>query len=171
MSNKWLIADPHFGHKNIIEYENRPFKSTEEMDEVMVTNWNNAVGKEDKVFVLGDFALANSEKTKMYVEMLNGYKILILGNHDRGYSVSWWLDAGFDEVSAYPVIVDEWFMLSHEPLYVNQNMPYANIFGHVHGNPAYVDCSARSYCVSVERIGYTPVDFEEVKRAIISKSS
>ena len=166
MYNRWIIADPHFGHRNIIDYEKRPFRSVAEMDEAMIRNWNNVVSKNDKVFLLGDFAFANSEKTKWYIGRLNGLKMLVLGNHDRDRSVSWWLEAGFDEVCAYPIIVDEWYIFSHEPLYINQNMPYANIFGHVHSNPAYADCSSRSFCVSVERIGYAPIDFEEVKKKI-----
>ena len=171
MSKRWIIADPHFGHKSIIEYENRPFNSVEEMDKVMLTNWNKTIDKNDKVFLLGDFAFANSEETKQYINSLNGYKILVLGNHDLGHSVAWWLKAGFNEVSAYPIIVDEWYMFSHEPLYVNRNMPYANVFGHVHNNPAYADCSSRSFCVSVERISYTPIDFEVVKQRISMEQS
>ena len=43
-------------------------------------------------------------------------------------------------------------------------MPYGNLFGHVHGNPAYADASAQSCCVCVERTDYRPISFEEVKR-------
>ena len=41
-------------------------------------------------------------------------------------------------------------------------MPYANIFGHVHGNPLYADVSRQSFCVSAERTGYIPLEFEEI---------
>ena len=165
----FLIADLHFGHKNIIDFENRPFATTHEMDKVIIENWKKTIGKDDKIFVLGDFAFANASETKSLLEKLNGYKILIMGNHDRGHSVSWWLKAGFDEVSAYPIIIDDFYILSHEPLYINKNMPYANIFGHVHGSPLYQDYSSNSFCVSVERINYTPIDFDEVKRLILSE--
>lgn len=50
-------------------------------------------------------------------------------------------------------------MLSHEPLYINRNMPYANIYGHVHGNMTYQSITSQSACVSVERIKYTPIEF------------
>lgn len=49
---------------------------------------------------------------------------------------------------------------------MNANMPYANLFGHVHNNPIVRDYSKQHYCVSIERIDYTPIDFEEVKRCI-----
>ncbi len=62
----------------------------------------------------------------------------------------------------YPVIYNEWFILSHEPVYINSNMPYANIYGHVHSNPSYADYSAQSFCVSAERINYTPIEFSQI---------
>ena len=47
-----------------------------------------------------------------------------------------------------------------------QIMPYANLFGHVHGSPIFKDYSRQHYCVSVERIDYSPKDFEEIKKSI-----
>ena len=73
---------------------------------------------------------------------------------------------GFAEASAWPVLYEGWFLLSHEPLYLNANMPYANIFGHVHGSPQYRDVSPQSFCVSAERTGYRPVSWEEILRGI-----
>lgn len=162
MPNTFLIADPHFGHKNIIEYENRPFQSVAEMDQVIIDNWNRTVKQDDQVFLLGDFAFAGKERIIELAASLNGYKIFVLGNHDRCYSYAWWQRVGFAEVVQYPIIFNEWFILSHEPVYLNSNMPYANIYGHVHSNPSYVDCSAQSFCVSVERINYTPIEFGEL---------
>ncbi len=56
----------------------------------------------------------------------------------------------------------DFWILSHQPLYVNTNMPYANLFGHVHGSPIFSTFSKQHYCVSVERIQYTPISFEEI---------
>lgn len=155
----FFIADTHFDDVNILHYENRPFKTVEEMNGVLIENWNRTVGKEDTVYFLGDIG------AEQYVKQLNGKKILIKGNHDIKDNNSYRM-SGFAEVYELPVILDEFWIMSHEPMYVNENMPYANVFGHVHNNPMYRTVSPQSYCVSVERIGYTPILFEDVKRAV-----
>ena len=60
----FVISDLHLGHKNIIKLCDRPFKSLEEMDNVIINNWNKVVTDEDIVYVLGDFAYKglNAEK-------------------------------------------------------------------------------------------------------------
>ncbi|GGI43210.1 metallophosphatase [Paenibacillus marchantiophytorum] len=164
MSQTFFISDHHFGHKLIIDFENRPFVDTEEMNASMIAKWNQVVNKEDTVFHLGDFSFLNKEKTQAIVSQLNGYKILILGNHDRGRSRTWWLDAGFDEVSAYPIIYKNFFFLSHEPMYMNKQMPYVNVHGHIHGQKYE---GLHYYNVSVEQLDYSPVSFEQIRDAVV----
>lgn len=161
----FFIADTHFGHKNIIKYENRPFETIEQMDKAIISNWNNTVSKDDRIFMLGDFSFYNKNHTSEILRNLNGIKYLILGNHDRN-SPAVYRDMGFDESSRFPIIFEDFYILSHEPIYLNENMPYANIFGHVHASPLYKTVSKNSFCVSVERINYTPIDFEEIKKQI-----
>lgn len=166
MSDVFFIADTHFGHKNIIKYENRPFDTLEEMDNSMLKNWNNVVSSQDIVFILGDFSFYNKSKTQDIVNSLNGKKSLIIGNHDRE-TISYYLSLGFRNVYDYPIIYNEFWILSHEPLYINNNMPYANIFGHVHANKEYTNFSNQSFCVSVERINYTPITFDKIKECVL----
>ncbi|WP_409345708.1 phosphoesterase [Paenibacillus sp. MBLB4367] len=164
MSAVYLISDHHFGHKNIIDFESRPFGNVEEMTEAMIENWNAAVGKEDKVFHLGDFSFLNKEKTSAIVSRLNGYKTLIMGNHDRGRPRSWWLEAGFDEVSEHPIVYGGFFFLSHEPMYMNKHMPYVNVHGHIHGQKYE---GSHYINVSVEHWDYKPVSFERIKEMVV----
>ncbi len=166
MPQVFLISDMHFGHPNIMKYENRPFASVDEMDNVIIENWNKTVCKDDKVFILGDVSFYNKEKTKSIIEKLNGYKTLIIGNHDKDRSLTWWRETGFNEVYQYPIIYNEFYILSHEPVYLNENMPYANIHGHIH-HLKYAD--KQFFNVSVECIDYTPVSFEKVKESILGK--
>ena len=90
-------------------------------------------------------------------------KYLIVGNHDLYLTPQKWRELGFEECYDLPVILEQFFILSHEPLYVCRSMPYANLFGHVHNMPTYRSVSSRSACVSVERLDYTPVLLETLR--------
>lgn len=161
----FFIADTHFSHKNIINLCDRPFSNVNEMDNTMINNWNSVVKKEDKVFMVGDFALSGKNKIIEIGQQLNGRKTLILGNHD-GASKKTYYEAGFEYVSKYPIIFEEFFIISHKPQFVKNHGLYVNIFGHVHDNPMYNDYSKNSFCVSAERIDYTPVEFNEILKKI-----
>lgn len=161
-SRVFFIADLHFGDEGIIRYENRPFGSAEEMDRQLIANWNSVVSEEDTVFVLGDFSCYGEEQDREILKSLHGRKILVMGNHDRHRSSQEWRRLGFSECVEWPVVYRDFFILSHEPVYLNENMPYANFYGHVHNNPTYRTVSGQSCCLSAERIGFTPALFEEI---------
>ena len=73
------------------------------------------------------------------------------------------MEAGFDEVSRYPVILDEYIVLSHEPpSYFNEATPYFYIYGHVHGTDMYQTITKNTACVSVERWEYQPVELQHL---------
>jgi len=78
----YYIADLHFGHKNIILYDRRPFSDVEEMEREITDRWNRTVTRNDDVYVLGDFAYRQEKPVRDYVEALNGRIHLIYGNHD-----------------------------------------------------------------------------------------
>ena len=54
---RFITSDLHFGHKNILEYDKRPFSSIEEHDESLIENWNSLVRPQDLVYCLGDITL------------------------------------------------------------------------------------------------------------------
>lgn len=145
MSKVFFIADTHFAEQDVFEMsgENRFFDSVLEKDEAIISNWNKVVTAEDTVFILGDFGKIS------YMARLNGNKFLIKGNHDTNL-----VD------SEYPILYKNFFILSHEPQFILEDGPYANIFGHVHNNPIYKTVSSRSYCVCACRNGYTPTSWE-----------
>lgn len=155
----YFIADPHFGDENIICYENRPFNSAHEMDAALIENWNRVVSDCDEVYVLGDFGAQNHESEVL--KKLNGKKYLVKGNHDVG-SNEYYRNCGFEEVYDLPVLYENFWILSHDAMYVNTNMPYANLFGHVHNNPIIKDYSSHHFCVSVERIDYKPISIDDI---------
>ena len=168
MAKDFFIADTHFGGENIRRYENRPFENAIEMDGKLIENWNKTVAQEDTVYVLGDFSDYNdAEKETEILQRLNGCKILVMGNHDKHHTAQEWRDIGFAECYSMPVLYEGFFLLSHEPLYINANMPYANFYGHVHANPSYKDACKQSVCVSVERISYTPAEFSVLRGKMV----
>lgn len=151
----FIISDTHFGHKNIIRYCGRPFKDTEEMDREMIKNWNEVVSNQDLVIHLGDVALCSKERFKNIMSQLNGRKMLIRGNHDN-WSDEFYRDSGFYYVSRYPIVWNNFYLLSHAPMQLSETTPYFNYYGHVHDDVKYID-TATSKCVCVERTGYRPL--------------
>ena len=78
----FYIADLHFGHKNIINFDKRPFNSIEEMEDALIKNWNKKVKKGDTTYILGDFHWGKEPDWIETLDKLNGNKVLIRGNHD-----------------------------------------------------------------------------------------
>ena len=84
MGKIFFTGDLHFGHANVIAFDNRPFKTVEEMDAELIRRWNNKVGKGDLTYVLGDMIWkARNDDAPELIKSLNGQIILIKGNHDR----------------------------------------------------------------------------------------
>lgn len=78
----YYIGDLHFGHRKVIEYDKRPFATVEEMDKVLINNWNKKVNEDDSVYIIGDFIYKSSHDATYYLKQLKGHKHLIVGNHD-----------------------------------------------------------------------------------------
>ena len=78
MTNIFFTADTHFDHANIIKWANRPFDSLEQMNNILLDNWNKTVKPHDIVYFLGDMAFG----TQHWIPRLNGNIIFIMGNHD-----------------------------------------------------------------------------------------
>jgi len=151
----FFFSDPHFGHYNIIEYQNRPFQTTDEMDATMIENWNRVVGTQDHVFLLGDVSIHSPGKTREILNQLHGKITLVLGNHDRRRPME--QTGRFDLVSPYPILYDNFFLLSHEPIFVNEQCPFCNIHGHTHLNR--FENTLLHINVSAECVDYTPIAF------------
>lgn len=164
MSKTFLIADTHFGHKNIINFiksdgtKLRNFISIYDHDEYIIEKWNSVVKPEDKVYHLGDVGFKNWTQLEYVMSRLNGTKVLIKGNHDN-HKLSQYAQV-FKDVRAIHVL--DKLVLSHVPLHPScLDRWKGNIHGHVHWNSLP---DKKYYNVSVERIDYTPVDFEVIRK-------
>ncbi|MBQ9072313.1 MAG: metallophosphoesterase [Bacilli bacterium] len=165
----YFISDTHFNHSNIIEYCNRPFNDIKEMNDTLIDNWNSIVKKDDIVYHLGDFALADEEELKVLYSKLNGTIILIRGNHD-GKSAKYYEEIGFKVLTNAPIKLDEYkLILSHTPV-PDTKIPdgYINIHGHIHnkklidGYPTKIYSADKHINVSVDAINFKPLGLEEI---------
>lgn len=179
MPSVWLISDTHFGHEKTCSVFKRPdgtplrpFASAEEMDEAMVSRWNDRVRPGDKVYHLGDVVI--NRKFLSVLARLNGDKVLIRGNHDI-FKLSDYTEH-FRDVRGYDV--KNGMILSHVPVHSDSLARFGcNVHGHLHANrvmrPRGVDAKTgeilysdqidpRYHCVSVEHTDYAPISLEEV---------
>ena len=92
----FFYSDPHFGHTKIIEYSGRPFSSVYAMNDGLVARYNSLVGPDDLVLWLGDCFFLSVKAATDLLGRLNGRKVLVRGNHDRGRESM--LQMGFTEV-------------------------------------------------------------------------
>ncbi len=178
MSN-FYIADTHFGHYNIIKHCHRPFATADEMDEVLITNWNAVVSNDDTVYILGDLAFSKGSKEPAeYLAALNGRKIMIVGNHDydiaknrHKYLSNGQLSGIYDYLEIQDTIgMDRYkVVLSHYPM-VEWNGFFRgsiHLYGHIHNN---VDNKAyqimrnidNAYNVGADIIGFAPRTLEQL---------
>lgn len=162
MGKIYFVADLHLGHYNILSFCDRPFSSIEEMNRKLIQNWNNTVTKRDRVFFLGDFALAGKAQKIEWGQQLQGIKHIVLGNHDTK-NISLYVEMGFRTVSRYPIIFEE-FILSHKPFAAPQGM--INIHGHTHNREGLWETTYNSFSVSVENIGYRPIEISEIREKV-----
>jgi calcineurin-like phosphoesterase family protein len=161
MSNVFFTSDTHYGHKNIIEYSNRPFTDVEDMNESLIENWNSVVKPGDRVYHLGDFSWCDP---KPIFDRLNGQKYLILGNHDdlkQHEKCGWtWIKNAFDLKHDGETII-----LYHYGQRVWNKMHYNSwmLYGHSHGKlPPY----GKSFDVGVDCWNYFPISFEQVRETM-----
>ena len=161
---RYVISDTHFNHSRILEYCQRPFDDVEQMNEVIINNWNKVINEDDIVYVLGDFCFGNKTMLKEIVSSLKGRKILVLGNHDN-LTKSAYYEAGFETVTKSPIIVDSDFILSHHPIQGDLGKFY-NIHGHRHKLPNEVQFSPRHFDIGVDDHNFFPHNLDTVIKTL-----
>lgn len=157
MNEVFFTADTHFDHDNIRRHTNRPFKTVEEMNEVLIDNWNSLVKPSDTVFILGDFAW---KRHAYFLGMLSGAKILIRGNHDK---MSEDCFKQFKEVHdvCYRQFNNIGIFMSHYAHVTWRNLIHGtwHIYGHSHGTlPEFEHKLACD--VGVDVWGWAPLNLE-----------
>ena len=110
-SDMHIIADTHFGHANISTHEPiRKVKAYENgfsnVDDLMVSNWNQIVKPDDTVIHLGDLAFKYPNLSEL-AGTLNGKKILLVGNHDKAKDIETLRECGWQIIDEAVIAIDE----------------------------------------------------------------
>lgn len=170
MSNIFLAADHHFGHKNILNFTKqdgsrlRGFDSVEEMDEHLVQRHNSVVRPKDKI---GDLAMSTNATGLEILFRLNGEKVLIKGNHDLA-KLSVYATHFKDVRPSHQL---DGLILTHIPIHPESLSRWrANVHGHLHSNRV-VNVKGipdpKYFCVSVEQLdNYTPISPDALNKKI-----
>lgn len=166
----FFTADTHFGHRNVIQFENRPFRTADEMDEALVENWNSRVFPEDEIYILGDFTLKGPGAANALLERLQGRKYLIRGNHDSYVNRASFHQEHFLWSKDYYELQhrEQWFILCHYPLLSWNGMDRGafQLHGHQHNGPLYNvgnrKMGVARLDVGVDAQAMAPVSIEEL---------
>jgi len=167
----YFTADQHFGHANILKHTGRPFATIEEMDAVLLQNWNRKVHRNDTVYILGDLFFRNAVSAENYLRCMKGIKHLIIGNHDKDWMKRIDLSQYFASVNLMAEINDgrHRITLCHYPMmsWNGCNKGAFHIHGHIHNNRndsywPFLRQMPQALNAGVDINKFAPVTFEEL---------
>jgi len=171
MPNIFFASDHHFGHANILTFKRddgthlREFTDVDHMNEHIIQRHNSVVRPNDKVYFLGDVVMSRKNSALKILERLNGEKILVKGNHDQCDAKAY-LEYFKDVRGSHQF---EGLIMTHIPIHSESLARWGlNVHGHLHHNVVKMPLSQipdkRYFNVSMERINFTPISLEEVKK-------
>lgn len=152
-----FVSDLHFLHKNIIQYNRSYLSDVDEMNNLLVEEWNKVVKPNDLVFDLGDICIGNPNKVLPLLERLNGFIIHLKGNHDGptifeklqpSLPKHLFLDSPYLKVN----INGQTIVLCHYPIasWENAGRGSIHLYGHCHGSFSLQDKMGKSLDVGVD---------------------
>lgn len=158
----YYTADLHFGHKKIIEHCHRPFSSTDDMDNALISNINKRCKKDDVLFILGDVAWYGNESATSLLKRIKSKKILVKGNHDASLLKSREFRNCFVDIVTQEMIHDgnKKIFLSHYPM-AEWDGYYKGIwhfYGHIH-NSQNAASALMEYVPTAVNVGVDVQDF------------
>lgn len=165
-------SDLHFGHKNVILFDHRPFLDVDEMDRTLIALWNMRVQKDDTVYILGDFCYKSSRAPEWYLRQLKGHKILVIGNHDGSTLDNPKAMHYFEDAKPMMHVIDgdRQVQLCHFPIaeWNGEGHGSWHVYGHIHNRKAaayeYMRTKDRALNAGCMLNGFAPVSFDELIR-------
>ena len=174
MSKNFYISDTHYFHKNVMEFEKRPWQSVNHMHADLITLHNARVTQKDNVFILGDFAFTkDGHAVHDLVQKLNGKLHLIKGNHDMFVGKLNFNPGAFEWIKDIHELSEDGkrLVLCHYPIAVWNKSHHGSIhlYGHVHDNtttrhPLLINME-NAYNVSACKQNYQPWTLNEILKA------
>ena len=177
----YVTSDLHFGHNRDFLYGSRGFNNIYEHDKAIIDNWNSIVNEEDLVYILGDIMLNDNDYGCKCFNQLNGFKEIILGNHDSDTRKELYNNLhGVLDVSLAKIIkYDKYrFFLCHYPT-ITSNHDYEkplknrviNLCGHTHTNDKFKDWDkGYIYHCELEAHDMKPINMDSVVKDIEQKA-
>ncbi len=162
----WFTSDFHIADGRVL-LKRKTFTSLLDMENRLIKNFNDRVGKDDEVWLLGDMAGCSLDALRV-IPQLNGKKRYVVGNHDRKWIYSPEISKLFDEIAEAKIIAIDGVNvhLSHYPLLEWYKDKYGGVHlhGHVHGEKINYEHynSHFAFDVSVENCNYAPISFDEI---------
>ena len=163
-------SDLHFGHRNVIGFDQRPFSDVDEMDHCLMDYWNFRVRPDDTVYIVGDFCYRSEKSAAWYLRQLKGHKVLIQGNHDGALLKEEAALSYFDDIQKMMHVTDgeRNICLCHFPIaewngYYHESW---HIYGHIHNRKdetfEIMKKKKRALNAGCMINGYVPVSFDEL---------
>ena len=175
----WFASDLHLFHNHEGIYKPRGFFSVEEMNDEIERLWNDTVGDNDEVYVLGDLMVCgkggNNEDGMEILRRLKGIKHIILGNHDTLARIELYkheesiVDVQYAAMIRYQ---ERSIYLSHYPTYTSsleRGKPkqwIINFFGHTHSKERFFNNIPFMYNVALDAHNNRPVSIDEALEEI-----
>jgi len=145
--SKFFTADFHIGHKNIIDYCDRPFRTadgqmdTDAMRRTFIDNFRSVLKPGDELYILGDLSFDLDEAVS-FLQRVPGQKFMVWGNHDPRGKDRKVLETMFvktGDILETKLATGEQVVMCHYPMLRWNKAHFGSfmIHGHVHGRIDY----------------------------------
>ena len=167
----FFSSDWHLGHRNVLQYDSRPFNNIDDHDRLIIDNWNYRLINTGNIgFLLGDFALTNERKLDEYAAQIAGTVYYVQGNHDHKKDLK--ILGRYFEILAPLQEVEingQLIVLCHYCMMVwnKSHRGSWHLFGHSHGNLG--DLDGKRIDVGINNWNYTPVELDLITKVMGSK--
>ena len=175
--NVFILSDLHLFHTNVIKYVERPFEFSalgcKKMNEYLLAQFEK-LPENCLIWNLGDVLLnrhiSEGEIMSTIWRTKKNRKLnLILGNHDfqcekgdHDTFIDYFTSLGFDEVYIRPIIFENKYILSHEPIFIPEDRDFINLHGHTHNRLVNEDFFLSEYNKSFPQKKVNPKSYINV---------